>query len=213
MKTCPKCNSAFTPDNIYCLNDGTTLVTEDFVLPSSFTSEEEETVVRSVPIVVDNYTPPPPAAPIPVQNLTPSAPRRSFLKYLVFLIVGLILGVALVLGALALIADRLGDKSVNVNSPVNSKPTATAPVVNERHLARNKTRDDDEFNGLVDTENANVRAAPNSGVQDVMPKNDRINIIEREDPTSPWYRVMCEHGVTGWMHGNTIKFSDDSDAF
>lgn len=212
MKTCPKCNSVFTPDNTYCLNDGTVLVTEDFVLPSNFAPDEEETVVRSAPIVVDNFTPPP-APPDPVQNLTPSAPRRSFLKYLLFLIVGLILGVALVLGALALIADRFGESSVNINSPVNTKPTATAPVVNEKHLARNKTRDDDEFNGLVDTESANIRSAPNSGVQDVLPKGDRIDIIERENAASPWYRVMCEHGVTGWMHGNTIKFLDDSEAY
>jgi hypothetical protein len=212
MKTCPKCNSVFTPENAFCLNDGTPLVTEDFVLPSNFTPDEEETVVRSTPIVIDNFTPPPPP---PVQNFTAprAAPKRSVLKYLVFLIAGLFLGVALVLGSLALIAGRFGEPGVSVNSPVNSKPAATAPVVNEKHLARNKTRDDDEFNGVVNTENANIRSAPNSGVQDVLPKADRINIIERENATSPWYRVMCEHGVTGWMHGNTIKFSDDFEAF
>lgn len=215
MKTCPKCNRVFTPETVFCLNDGTPLVTEDLVMPSSFQPDDEETVIRNAPIIIDNFAQPPPRPAASVQNFTPPrpAPKRSALKYLMFLIIGLVIGAGLVIGTIALILSRFGEMNVGFNSRVNTNVSANVTVINEKHLVRNKTRKDDEFNGFVDTENANIRSAPNSGVQDVLPKNDRINIIERENPTSPWYRVMCEHGVTGWMHGNTIRFSDDSEAF
>jgi hypothetical protein len=37
--------------------------------------------------------------------------------------------------------------------------------------------------------------------------NDRIDIIRRENENSPWYQIECEHGTGGWMHGDTIEFT------
>ncbi len=42
---------------------------------------------------------------------------------------------------------------------------------------------------------------------DVLPVDDRITIERRENEKSPWYYVTCEHGASGWMHGNTIEFT------
>jgi hypothetical protein len=169
--------------------------------------------------VIDNFNEPEPTPlpPPPVGQFQPAAqsarPNRG-IRYLLFLIVGLLIGAGLV-GILAVIFIMYRAPGA-ANAPANfntANKGANIPAASEKHLARNNTRKDDEFNGIVNTENGNIRAAPNSGVQDILPKGDRIEIIERENPTSPWYRVMCEHGVTGWMHGNTIKFTDDTEAF
>ena len=98
----------------------------------------------------------------------------------------------------------------NVNQTVKVSPTETPLDINEmskKHETRTSA-DDDEFNGRVIAVNAYVRTSPSrsSDEIDVLPVDDRINIEKRENENSPWYYVTCEHGTSGWMHGNTIEF-------
>ena len=104
--------------------------------------------------------------------------------------------------------------NINVNKPIVSTPTvketptATPITASAKHEKRTDT-DDDEFNGRVISQNAFVHAAPNRNSKqiDVLPVDDRLNIEERENESSPWFRVTCEHGTSGWMHGNTIEYT------
>ena len=75
---------------------------------------------------------------------------------------------------------------------------------------RDASKSDEDFNGRVIVENANVRSAPSASASqvDILPDGDRITIERRENATSPWYYVTCEHGISGWMHGNTIEFTN-----
>lgn len=193
MKKCPQCNSVYTFETAYCLNDGATLIEEKFFLPSEFSTDEEETVIKSQPI---NF-PPKTIAETSVKS------GSNLKKYTVFLFVGLFLGGTLVLGILVLIFSQL-------RSSNSEKPLENVHIASGKHNERNKTRKDSEFNGFVLSENANIRSAPNSAVLDALPQNDRLDIQERD---GTWYRVICEHGVSGWMHGNMIRFDDDEVPF
>lgn len=231
MKRCPQCNSVFDDALEYCTNDGTPLVKETFVMPSesSPVDDEEITVIHHEPITIDipnpnpppteqfNYqTPPPPAETvIPVIVEKP----RNTGKYLLFLALGLILGGGLVLAAVLFGVYLYQNKpaqtenTANRNAPTNSAqtpkitPTPTPVTASAKHEKPTDAPDDD-FNGRVITLNAYVRSQPsrNSKEIDVLPINDRLNIEEREDENSPWFRVTCEHGTSGWMHGNTIEY-------
>lgn len=181
MKKCPKCNSVYTFETAYCLNDGTSLIIENFPLPTEDSSGEEETIIRNKPVTLN----------------TPTAPDSNLKKYTITLILGLAIGGIFVLGAVFLIASRTGGSDTG-------KATENIQVSNEKHKERNKTRKDSEFKGFVLSENANLRSAPNATVFEPLPKNDRLDIIERD---GKWYRVICEHGSAGWMHGNTIDWS------
>lgn len=229
MKRCPQCNSVFDDTLIYCTNDGMPLTQEIFVLPSESSpiDAEEETVIHHNPINVNipntpapteqfNYQIPPTANVVPVIIEKP----RNTWKNLLFLILGLILGGGLVLAAVIfgvfLYQNKTSQTTVitNRNPPINStqntksSPTATPITASAKH--ENRTDEsDDKFNGRVITLNAYVRSSPNrnSKETDVLPIDDRLNIEERENENSPWYRVTCEHGTNGWMHGNTIEFT------
>lgn len=195
MKKCPQCNSVYSFDTNFCLNDGVPLVEDSLQMPTQVFLAEEETVVNKKPI----FTPPPP--PIPK-----SEPKRSsgFGKSFLFLVVGLLLGGIVVLGILfAILSQMKKDESANTNVNVQT-------ITYNKHSEPNKTRKDSEFNGFVLSENANLRSAPNSSSLEILPKDDRIEIIERD---GVWYRVLCEHGSSGWMHGNTIRFNDDAIPF
>ncbi|HEX8735350.1 MAG TPA: SH3 domain-containing protein, partial [Pyrinomonadaceae bacterium] len=91
----------------------------------------------------------------------------------------------------------------NVASPQDS-PTP----INPEHQKRT-TVSDDEFNGRVITLNAYVRSSPSRSAPqlDVLPIDDRLTITARDNPNSPWFHVVCEHGTSGWMHGNTIEYT------
>lgn len=191
MKKCPQCNSVYTFETIYCLNDGTPLITENFPLPTESSLSEEETVIRNKPVTFNN------------QTQTDSGNPSNFRKYAIILILGLAIGGVLVLGAVFFIVSRTKNSDAG-------KANETVQVSNEKHKERNKTRKDSEFNGFVLSENANLRSAPNSTVFETLPKNDRLGIIERD---GVWYRVICEHGSAGWMHGNTIDWSPDAIPF
>lgn len=212
MKRCPQCNSVFEDSLIYCTQDGEILIEENFILPSesSIIETEEETIIHHEPIKVEIPT----ASPLPAETLTQipqpekvvpviiEKPRNTG-KYLMFWLIGLLFGAVLTVGILAVLFLR------NNNSPkVNSNENVQ--ISNGKHNEPNKTRKDSEFNGFVLSENANLRSAPNSAVLDSLPKDDRLNILERD---GAWYRVICEHGVSGWMHGNTIRFKDDAAEF
>jgi hypothetical protein len=230
MKKCPQCLNLFPDETQYCLNDGQPLISEVLPLPSEVGyGDEEETIIRHEPIVVDlSAMNAPPPAPPPVENVTiirPVQPKSNVGKYLAFLIIGLLLGGALVLVTLLLTrsfyqnndSNNAGTISnLNTNQARNNStpkddasPANKQPTINPEHQKKTDTSDD-EFNGRVITLKAYVRSSPdrNSAQVDVLPINDRLTITSRENPNSPWFFVVCEHGVSGWMHGNTIEYTD-----
>lgn len=235
MKRCPQCNSVFPDSLIYCTNDGSALNLETFVMPSEASPPEPEeiTIIRrepvtSDPITIDIPNPNPPPIPVeqlnyqtpPTENIIPviiEKPRNTG-KYILFLVLGLILGGGLVLAAI-LFSMYLSQRdapqnadTTNRNSttatPTASKTTPTPVTASAKHEKPTDAPDDD-FNGRVITLNAYVRSQPsrNSKETDVLPIDDRLDIEERASDNSPWFRVTCEHGTSGWMHGNTIEYT------
>jgi hypothetical protein len=226
MKKCPQCNSVFDDSLVYCTNDGMPLVEETFVLPSeaSQIETEEETVIHHEPITIDipNSNPPVPAEQLGYQTPTGETvipivieKRRQTGKYVLFLVLGLVLGGGLVL-ATVLFAVYLSQNNqptpetstIDQNSAPTPKTTPTPITASAKH--QNRTDEaDDEFNGRVISQNAYVRSSPSRTAReiDVLPIGDRLEIEERENENSPWYRVTCEHGAGGWMHGNTIEYT------
>jgi hypothetical protein len=231
MKRCPQCNSVFDDSLVYCTNDGTPLTQETFVLPSEVSpiDAEEETVIRQEPVTIEipvqnappptgqfNYQVPPAETVVPIVI----EKRRNTAKYLLFLVLGLVLGGGLVLAAVLfsmyLFREKLTQtvSTPNKNSQISSTPTpnrtpSETPVTASAKHEKRTDAPDDEFNGRVITLNAYVRSSPNRNAKeiDVLPVDDRLNIEERAGENSPWYRVTCEHGTSGWMHGNTIEYT------
>lgn len=220
MKRCPQCNSVYGDENIYCLNDGTGLVEENFALPSQANDFEAETLIRQEPVVIDLSDRKPELIVYqnpPVETVVVKQPAKSR-NAAIFLVLGLIIGGGLVLATLLLARNfyQTGDnKTVKVNKVANKAETNTpsATPLNINKLAqKHETRtsaDNEEFNGRVIALNAFVRAfaSRNSDETDVLPIDDRLNIEKREDESSPWFYITCEHGTSGWMHGNTIEFT------
>jgi hypothetical protein len=215
MKRCPRCNTLYEDSIRYCLNDGSPLVEGSFSLPSD---DEQETVVRHGPIAVD-VMPPGPAPTAPDPGVEAGKPKRR--GGFGFLLAGLFIGGGLVLIATLLvgIAVQLKEESAN-NKPVSTPtptpkptptPTKTPDVALERHAKPNPNVDPYTLNGRVIMLNAYVHSAPSSDspIVDTLPIDDRLNIGERAGPNSPWFEVVCEHGTSGWMHGNTIEFTDE----
>lgn len=147
-------------------------------------------------------------------------------NYALFLVIGLFIGGGLVLLTLLLARSFFGGENVNSNNAapqnqavttsnsniaVNSAQNANQAIQNAaaKHQNPNPSADVSVLNGKVIAVNAYVRALPNkdSAQIDVLPIGDRLEIKDRENPTSPWYQVVCEHGTVGWMHGNTIAFN------
>lgn len=231
MKRCPQCNSVFDDSLVYCTNDGAVLVEETFVLPSEMSQpdDEEITIVHHPPVnvTIPNQNAPAPTEQFNYQTAPPAETvvpviidkRRNTGKYVLFLVLGLVLGGSLVLAAVLLsmylFQTRTTQISVNQNKPANSAPnvketpTATAPPTPNSKHEKPTDAPDDDFNGRVIAQNAYVRSSPSKTAKqiDVLPVGDRLEIEERENENSPWYRVTCEHGTAGWMHGNTIEFA------
>ena len=212
MKKCPQCNKVFEDSLAYCTDDGTDLIEENFVLPSenSVEEKEEETLIHHEPIKIDIPQPLPPTPQINYQipttgNVIPVIveKKRNTWNYFLVLTIGVILGSVLVAGVFIVILSQL-------RSSNTEKPSENVQISSGKHDSRNNTRKDAEFNGSVLSDSANIRSAPSSTVLDSLPRNDRLNILERD---GAWYRVICEHGVAGWMHGNTIRFNDGETAF
>lgn len=237
MKVCPQCNSVFGDDFVYCSNDGSVLTEENLTLPTE-DDAEAETVIRrkGEPIVVDfNELSPTQAETVEMNygNLPPTqsalvVERKSSAKfYALFLVVGLLLGGGLVLATLfaSKIINRPAETNVAIQTKTNeNKPSPTPEntnserdnevdkIADEIHTLKDPSKTDEDFNGRVIVENANVRSAPsNNATQvDILPNGDRLTVERRASATSPWYYVVCEHGVSGWMHGNTIEFTRDN---
>lgn len=225
MKRCPRCNRVFDDSLDFCTEDGTPLTQETFVLPSEAAplNAEEETVIRTAPANTHLQSPPAPTVRFDYRIPPPAAvapviveKRRSAGKYALFLVLGLILGGGLVLTAGIFAMFRLQNKTpqtvntTNRNSTPTPKLTPTATPVTASAKHENRTdASDDEFNGRVISLNAYIRSSPNrsSNEIDVLPIADRLEIEERENENSPWFRVTCEHGTSGWMHGNTIEYT------
>ncbi|NNE99207.1 MAG: SH3 domain-containing protein [Pyrinomonadaceae bacterium] len=237
MKRCPKCNVVFEDEKRFCGKDGTTLVGEPFSLPSNYSSQdfddEQETLIRARPADMgfsEDFSEPPPieedSIPIiqvdePAKAPPPAVkPKGKFVKYLLMLVLGLFVGGVLVLGALGLgyfyLTNQMQKESVE-NSGGNpegkdSKPSSTpAPEskMDVDHSKRNPNANEAKLNGSVIRKMVFVRSGPSrsSAKAGIVPRNDRLEIIKRENSTSPWYQVECEHGIRGWMHGNTIRFT------
>ena len=230
MKKCPQCNNVYTDETQFCLNDGAALVEENFAMPTE-TNVEEDTIIRHDPIVIDFAQP----NNVPAEQLNYQTPQPTIIverqrntgKYLLFLIVGLLLGGGLVVATLLLVrnsnqsdntaktnktqTEKVVISNKNSNASNNANVILTnANTVDSTALHSEKTlAADDEFNGRVITLNAYVRSAPSKTATQiaVLPQDDRINIGTRESPNSPWYKVVCEHGTSGWMHGDTIEFT------
>lgn len=224
MKKCPQCNTVYANETIYCLNDGTPLIEENFSLPSTAMNleEETETVIRHEPIVIDfaqNMSPNEPITyqiPPDVENIIiQPSPRKSSNvgKYAIFLILGLVIGGGLVLGAIFLSKGWFQNSNTNTNRNVATVNTKQVKIPDSnsasRHLEANKIVDENELNGRVIAVNAYLRsvAGKDSAIIDTLPMDDRLKIGERENENSPWYQVTCEHGASGWMHGNMIEFT------
>ena len=229
MKKCPQCNSVYSDDFFYCSNDGTDLIAENLSLPTQNDGIEAETVIRRDPIIV-NVSRPETALPPPDFN-TPYIPQAAppviektprSRNYAVFLFLGLLLGGGLVLATLLaagyFFKPNETEKNVRV-STVQNRNTETVNTgrnseidesADDVHRRKDADKPDGDFNGRVIMLNAYVRSAPapNARQVDILPVDDRINIERREHSNSPWYYVSCEHGISGWMHGNTIEFTD-----
>jgi hypothetical protein len=222
MKKCPQCNTVYANETIYCLNDGTLLIEENFSLPSAAVAmnleDEAETILRHEPMVIDFAQNTSPNEPNPNQtppNVSDMPPQKSsnIGKYAIFLMLGLLIGGGLVVGAIFLSKGLFQNSNINANrnvATVNTK-TVKTPDSNlaNRHLAANKIVDEDELNGRVIAVNAYLRAAAgkDSAIVDTLPMDDRLKIGDRENENSPWYQITCEHGTSGWMHGNMIEFT------
>lgn len=235
MKKCPQCDTVYEDEVVYCLNDGSELVEEIFMLQPE-DSIEAETIIRHDPIVVDlseeeneiavgEYQMPSGEKVIVIPAETTDNTRN----YAIFLILGLLIGGGLVLATILFMRNKQGGETnsatrVNVNlaSSGSSAPTARSTVeiapagqtpatepVSDRHAAANPTASDATLNGRVIVLNARVRSAPsiNAAAIDTLPLGDRLNIVRRENSGSPWYQIECEHGASGWMHGDTIEFT------
>lgn len=232
MKRCPQCNNLYPNETQYCLNDGQLLISEVLPLPSQLSVDDEEaTIIRNEPIVVDlsaanepgTEALPPHRIPPPIEKI-PVRAKSNFGKYLVFLITGLLLGGGLVLATLFLsrsfyqnndAAGRGATANVNSNQtrgnsePKNADSPVDKPITAKPEHQERTDVGDDEFNGRVITLNAYVRSSPsrNSPEIEILPIDDRLTITSRDNPNSPWFHVVCEHGTSGWMHGNTIEYT------
>lgn len=233
MKRCPQCNNLYPDETQYCLSDGEPLISERLPLPSELSADDEEvTIIRHEPIVVDLAAGNEPITEVlpyqiqpPVETIRVKT-KSNFGKYLAFMIIGLLLGGGLVLATLFFARnfyqnnDAGNTRTVsNANSNSNQtrsgiepkntdSPTPSPTPVNPEHQERTSDSDD-EFNGRVITPNAYVRSSPSrtSPELDVLPIDDRLTITARDNPNSPWFHVVCEHGTSGWMHGNTIEYT------
>jgi len=229
MKKCPQCNTVYGDEVAFCLKDGAALIEETFSLPSTSDSIEEETVIRHEPIIVDfgasaetlrqtTYQVPPTPENI---TIIPVKTTSNTGRYALFFTLGLLIGGGLVLATILLSRTIYQNENTNlVKTSQAEKSAKTIPTaesknenkVNEtissKHDEATSTSDED-FNGRVIVTNARVRSSPSadSSAVETLPMNDRLSIISRENPNSPWYEIECEHGTSGWMHGNTIEFT------
>ena len=236
MKRCPQCSKVFENETAYCSNDGTPLVEENFSLPSD-DFEDATIIRREPIIVdlsqpkaaaYEIVNQPIPAAT--PENIIVKVPAKNNSRNsAVYLALGLLLGGILVLATLILARNFYSNdandnsKQIAVNvSAQNAKPKTPPPenkisaenknavdlTANAKH-EQPTLSDEEDFNGRVIARNAFVRASPakNAAQTDVLPLGDRITIERRENESSPWFYVSCEHGTSGWMHGDTIEYT------
>ena len=152
MKVCPQCRSVFGDDFVYCSNDGSVLVEENLPLPTEADDTEAETVIRRDPIVVDFNQPLPTQAETVEMNYAapPSQPivveKTSNSKfYVLFLLVGLLLGGGLVLATL--LAARFINRPAETNVSVQAK---TGENKTQKTTENINTERDNEVDKLAD---------------------------------------------------------------
>ena len=182
------------------------------------------------PPPAENYQIPQPAENVVIVPANTASINRN---YAVFLIVGLLIGGGLVLAtlllsrnlyqnentvrvktdsnynqAVAVETPRPSPEVQNKNENINKNEDVLVETVSNKHAEPNESAIENT-NGRVIALNARIRFAPDKDapIVDTLPMNDRIEIIRRQNSNSPWYQVECEHGTTGWMHGDTIEFT------
>ena len=171
MKVCPQCRSVYGDDFVYCSNDGTVLVEENLPLPTESDDAEAETVIRREPIIVDFNAPPDTSgnrrdelrhfaadsAPIIVEKTSNSK------FYILFLLIGLLLGGTLVLATLLAsgIINRPAETNVSIQTKTNEnkdqkteninaeRDTEVDKLADEIHQKRDADKSDEDFNGRV----------------------------------------------------------------
>lgn len=232
MKICPKCGTSYKDEIRYCLNDGSALavqMVEDYEEPETVVRSEPIIIdfakpeTPSEPMLIDfsdveTVVHPPKSADAMPPVTVIEKPVVKTGNYAVFLIAGLFLGGALVLATLLLARSYFRSDNSNSVNAVQTNQTVVTSTANStdqaiqnaaaKHAAPNPSADVNALNGKVIAVNAYVRALPNkdSAEIDVLPIGDRLEIGARENSSSPWYQIKCEHGTSGWMHGNTIAF-------
>lgn len=222
MKRCPQCQNMFDDENSFCLNDGAVLIPD---LPQTIAYSPP--IIQHQPSFVVDLSPkseiPTQFTPIPPFSMPNQTAKKSSGNYAVPLVIGLLLG-GVVAAAAFFIIKSLDEKSVAVavNSNASRNETSKNSSVNEENdnskrnekstntnFAGNVREENEKYNGRVIMINAYIRSAPDvyANELETIPLDERINIGKRESPNSPWYRVTCQHGTSGWMHGNTIEFT------
>lgn len=200
----------------------TVIRSEPIVINFSKPEETSEPIMIDFSDVETVVHPPKQSEELP-QVTVIEKPVEKTSNYALFLIIGLFIGGGLVLLTLFLARSFFSsdenvnagntapiERAVTVSNSNSNQNTANQAIQNAaaKHEKPNPTADVNLLNGSVIAVNAYVRALPNkdSAEIDVLPIGDRIQIEKRENDTSPWYQIKCEHGTTGWMHGNTIQF-------
>jgi len=104
---------------------------------------------------------------------------------------------------------NVNSESTTTTSKNTSEIENADPGEINTNVKKQSESDDKKYNGRVITLNAYVRSAPDQFAPevDVLPLDDRLIIGKRASANSPWYRVTCEHGTKGWIHGNTVEFT------
>lgn len=200
-------------------DDSETVVrSEPIVINFSKPENESEPIMIDFSDVETVVHPPKQVEQLPQVTII-EKPVSKTSNYALFLIIGLFIGGGLVLATLLLARNFFQDGNVNSNNtaPIEKTVSTSNPNSNNqaiqdaaaKHEKPNPSADINSLNGSVIAVNAYVRALPNkdSAEIDVLPIGDRLIIERRENDGSPWYQVICEHGTTGWMHGNTIAFN------
>lgn len=89
------------------------------------------------------------------------------------------------------------------------KPTATPNKTesnNDDNNARDKTKKG-SYNARVKAKQAMMRTGPSISSKEIgtIDYGEKLRIIRK---SGQWYQIICEHGVTGWMHEKNIETTD-----
>lgn len=217
MRKCPQCNQVYSDDDIFCVNDGTTLVTAHspavpnrVVIPVG--GDQPTQVVASPPL-----TP-------PSNRVSPAQPSRGLyvvIGLLVVVILGMGVGLYIMQNRTAITAqDNSGSKNENKLSPspsatpvpttANLKPeAANVNFDTGRNIAVNNpkpaisNRFSQTYEGTVNYDEIEMQLVRNGGTISgkVIPKNRDIDISVSGNIDNDGSFVMTEYSDLGAITG------------